>query len=68
MTIAFCLHQSIQACNASLLAKWRLVAQQSDLISLGSDLGEEARNERRQVEIVDDTQGMEVGETGRSPS
>jgi hypothetical protein len=43
-----------------------LVAQQSDRIYIGSHLGEEAANERGLAETVDDTQGIEVGETRRS--
>ena len=39
------------------------MVQKSDRIYIGSDLGGEARNERGLAETVDDTQGMEVGET-----
>jgi RecB family exonuclease len=39
--------------------------KESDRIYIGSDLGEEATNERGLAETVDDTQGIEVGETGK---
>jgi hypothetical protein len=37
-----------------------------DRIHIGSDLGEEAMNGGGLAKAVDDTQGIEVGETGRS--
>lgn len=68
MTTAFRLHQSIQAFEMLCCPRNDLVAQGSDRIYIGSDIGEEATNERGLAETVDDTQGIKVGETGRSAS
>jgi len=45
-----------------------LIARQGHWLYTGSDLGEVATNGRGLEETVDDTQGIEVGGTGRSAS
>jgi hypothetical protein len=68
VTIAFCLHQGIHALIGFVAHGIELAGQQSDLIHLSCDLGEAAVNGGGLAETVEDTQGIEAGETGRSAS
>jgi hypothetical protein len=66
MTIALYLHPTLQ--DQTCFVAHGMTSWLKNMIGFTTGLifGEEGTNERRLAETVDDTQGIEVGETGRS--